>query len=230
VLNDIGVVIPAYQNQTVLSQALRSLARQKAQPSEVVVVDDGSATPLHLDFASQWFSRSTKLQLLRTQTNGGSAAARNLGVSATSSSVICFLDHDDLAHPRKLERQMLCLRQGAEVVVPLSQSFTQLSEGFNPVVFGEPYVLPISLMMKRTLFDRLGGMKEVFGGDDMQLLMSARLSGARITILDEVLTYRRVGRSNLSLKIDRRRAMLGAVKAAVYHSRNGRDVESSRET
>jgi len=73
-------------------------------------------------------------------------------------------------------------------------------------------------MFGLSLFEQLGGMKDIFGGDDMELIMNARMSGLQIEFLDEVLLYRRVGESNLSLKIDRRRAMLRAANAALKHS------------
>jgi glycosyltransferase involved in cell wall biosynthesis len=198
--------------------ALRSLARQQTGVDHVVVVDDGSCTPLNLGLAVQWFSSATKLEIIRQDPNQGPASARNRGVSATTCTYISFLDHDDLAHPLKIERQLQCLRAGADVVVPLALSFSQLSENLTPATFGDPYAMPIGLMMRRSKFERLGGMKDIFGGDDMELIMNARMSGLRIEFLEEVLLYRRVGESNLSLKIDRRRAMLRAASAALKHS------------
>ena len=131
---------------------------------------------------------------------------------------ISFLDHDDLAHPLKIERQLQCLRAGADVVGPLARSFTQLLENLTPATFGDPYAMPIGLMMRRSAFEQLGGMKDIFGGDDMELIMNARMNGLQIEFLEEVLLYRRVGESNLSLKIDRRRAMLRAASSALKHS------------
>lgn len=213
-----AVVIAAYEEQSSLMCALRSLARQRTAVAHVIVVDDGSRTPLNLGLACQWFSSSTKLDLIRQDPNKGPASARNLGVSATACTYISFLDHDDLAHPSKVEIQLEYLRAGADVVVPLASSFSHLSANLMPVTFGEPYAMPIGLMMRRSVFDQLGGLKDIPGGDDMELIMNARMSGLRIEFMNKVLLYRRVGESNLSLKIHRRRTMLRAASAALKHS------------
>lgn len=217
-MNDVAVVIAAYEDQSSLLGALRSLARQRTIVDHVVVVDDGSCTPLNLGLAHQWFSPATKLEIIRQDPNQGPASARNRGVFATNCMYVSFLDHDDLAHPLKIERQLQFLRSGADVVVPLALSFSQLSENLTPVTFGDPYAMPIGLMMRRSAFKQLGGMKNIFGGDDMELIMNARMSGMQIEFMEEVLLYRRVGESNLSLKIDRRRAMLRAASSALKHS------------
>ena len=96
-MNDVAVVIAAYEDQSSLLCALRSLARQRTIVDHVVVVDDGSCTPLNLGLAVQWFSPATKLEIIRQDPNQGPASARNRGVSATTCMYISFLDHDDLA-------------------------------------------------------------------------------------------------------------------------------------
>jgi len=217
-VNGIAVIIAAYEKQSSLMYALRSLARQRTSIDHVVVVDDGSRIPLNLGLAPQWFPRSTLLQVVREEINQGPAHARNKGVRTTTCKYISFLDHDDLAHPLKIARQLQTLKRGADIVVPLAQSFSQLSENLTPLTFGDPYAMPIGLMMRRVAFERLGGFKDVFGGDDMELVMSAKLSGLRIEYSNEVLLYRHVGETNLSLKIDRRLTMLRAASAAVKHS------------
>ena len=214
-MNDVAVVIAAYENQSSLMYALRSLARQRSSIDHLVVVDDGSCTPLNLGLAPQWFPRSTALQIIRQDSNRGPAYARNEGVRATTCKYISFLDHDDLAHPLKIERQLQSLQAGADIVVPLAQSFSQLSENLTPLTFGDAYAMPIGLMMRRVAFERLGGFKGVFGGDDMELVMNAKLNGMVIDFLEETLLYRRVGESNLSLRIDRRLTMLRAASAAL---------------
>jgi glycosyltransferase involved in cell wall biosynthesis len=72
---------------------------QSLQPSEIVVVDDGStdSTPTVLAHFRD------RIRVIRQQ-NGGVAAARNAAVLACSSEFVALLDGDDLWHPDKLRR------------------------------------------------------------------------------------------------------------------------------
>jgi glycosyltransferase involved in cell wall biosynthesis len=93
----ISVVIPAFNAQLYIAQALHSVARQTQRPSEVIVVDDGS-----IDDTVQ-IAASFGVRLIR-QRNAGPSAARNAGIRASASAWIAFLDADDQWDRDKLER------------------------------------------------------------------------------------------------------------------------------
>ncbi|MDO4918760.1 glycosyltransferase [Kocuria sp.] len=92
----VSVVIPYFENQTGLDRALAALARQELPPQdmEVVVADDGSATPPRLP--STPFACRTVWQEDRGFRAG---AARNLGARAASGAVLVFLDGDMIPEP-----------------------------------------------------------------------------------------------------------------------------------
>ncbi|QDS96347.1 GalNAc(5)-diNAcBac-PP-undecaprenol beta-1,3-glucosyltransferase [Roseimaritima multifibrata] len=87
---DYAVVVPAYNRELVLPRALQSVFAQPHVPSEVVVVDDGSDDQT-AEVARQF---SSKIKVLRIE-NSGPAAARKLGIEATSAEWVCPLDSDD---------------------------------------------------------------------------------------------------------------------------------------
>lgn len=107
---DISVIIPVYNTQRYLAEALHSVFAQTLLPREVIVVDDGStdATP---DVARAFAGR---IRYVR-QENGGSGAARNHGIALAASPLLAFLDADDRYLPRKLERQLALLRERPEL-------------------------------------------------------------------------------------------------------------------
>jgi len=89
----VSVVVPTFDRPEALRACLEAIARHErtTAPVEVVVVDDGSPSPVVLD-PSQW-SRAFELRVLR-QANAGPAAARNRGVAEARGDVIAFTDDD----------------------------------------------------------------------------------------------------------------------------------------
>jgi glycosyltransferase involved in cell wall biosynthesis len=94
------VVIPAHESASTLAAALASVAAQSYQPSEVVVVDDGSIDE-SADVAKAW-SGMLPLTVLREEA-AGAALARHKGVNSTDSQLIALLDADDVWIPDHLE-------------------------------------------------------------------------------------------------------------------------------
>ena len=95
----IAVAVTTYNQSRYVADTVSSVLAQSLQPSEIVVVDDGStdSTPTVLaDFRD-------RIRVIRQQ-NGGVAAARNAAVLACSSDFVALLDGDDLWHPDKLRR------------------------------------------------------------------------------------------------------------------------------
>src|SRR4051794_20549811 len=93
----ISVVIPAYNGEAFLEQAIESAVAQTWPRTEVVVVDDGSTD------RSAEIAGSYPVKLVR-QENHGVAAARNRGVDEADGDLLSFLDQDDMLRPGKLRR------------------------------------------------------------------------------------------------------------------------------
>lgn len=97
----ISVVIPNYNHAAYIRETLDHGLRQTFQDWELVVVDDGS-TDASLEVLSEYQSCVTVLR----SAHKGPAAARNIGIAATDSEYIAFMDADDLCQPQRLEVQI----------------------------------------------------------------------------------------------------------------------------
>lgn len=100
----VSVVIPMYNHERYVVEAVRSALDQTHPPREVIVVDDGST-----DGSATALDAFGDDVTLLSQRNTGVSGARNAGVAASSGDVLAFLDADDRWHPRKLERQTAAL-------------------------------------------------------------------------------------------------------------------------
>ena len=99
----VTVVIPAFNSEQYIGEALLSIRDQSLREFEVIVVDDGS-TDGTLDVADN-FKATLDIKLLK-QGNAGPAAARNAGIRRASGRYCAFLDADDVMLPERLAAQL----------------------------------------------------------------------------------------------------------------------------
>lgn len=95
----VSTVIATHNRPQLLVRTLECLARQKYQPREVIVVDDGSLPPTRQAVTEWQADRKPQFSLIyHRQPNSGPAVARNTGVALSSGQLIHFIDDDDLMH------------------------------------------------------------------------------------------------------------------------------------
>src|SRR5689334_9621809 len=116
----VSCVVPVYNGERYLAEALDSILAQTHRPLQAIVADDGSTDGT----AAVAAAYGDRVLVLR-QANAGPAAARNLGLAAARGEYVAFLDADDLWHPRKLERQLARFRARPQLdyCVSLMQNF-----------------------------------------------------------------------------------------------------------
>lgn len=102
----VSVIIPAYNADGFIADALESICAQTLRDAEVVVVDDGS-TDRTIATVEQ-FANRLRLALIR-QPNTGPAAARNAGIRRAAGQYCAFLDADDVMLPDRLAEQAAVL-------------------------------------------------------------------------------------------------------------------------
>ncbi len=100
----VAVIIPTFNREHCLGQALESVYKQTLTPTVVCVVDDGSD-----DGTKQFIQQNFPDVIYYYQSNQGVSCARNKGVSITESHWLAFLDSDDEWFPTKLELQLRAL-------------------------------------------------------------------------------------------------------------------------
>src|SRR4051794_31437339 len=98
----VSVLIPAYNVERWIGQALLSALRQTWPRIEVIVIDDGS-TDRTAEVAHSVRSRVIRIV---SQPNAGACAARNAALALAQGTYIQWLDADDLLHPEKIARQL----------------------------------------------------------------------------------------------------------------------------
>jgi len=110
----ISIIIPVFNLEEYLGEALDSVLNQTYQPIEILVIDDGSsdASRQIIETYHRKFPRCIRYLF---QENKGAAAARNRGIELANGEWIAFLDGDDVWKPHKLERQFQELQAAPEI-------------------------------------------------------------------------------------------------------------------
>ena len=166
----VSVIIPSYNHERFLGQAIDSALSQTLRPHEVIVVDDGST-----DGTAAVLSRyGDRIQAIR-QANSGVSAARNAGVARSTGDLLAFLDADDEWRPQKLELQVQAWQAdpglglvhcGVEDIDGDGQPLREHAQGLSGtdvaaamLLFRGPTILGggSGVLIPRAVFDTAGG-------------------------------------------------------------------------
>ena len=90
---DVSVIMPVYNTEPYLREALDSLLKQTNPNIEIICVDDGS-TDASASILKEYTEKDPRVQILR-QNHQGAGAARNLGMESAQGEYLLFLDADD---------------------------------------------------------------------------------------------------------------------------------------
>lgn len=107
----VTVVMPVYNGEQYLAEAIESILSQTMQDFELLVVDD-SSQDRSVEIASSY--RDPRLRLLVNGENLGVGKTRNRGLAESAGEFVAFLDCDDLALPERLEKQVSFLETHPE--------------------------------------------------------------------------------------------------------------------
>ena len=121
--NLISIVMPVFNAQAYLEEALESVRRQTWTDWELLVVDDHS-TDGSAGLVSEICRKDARIRLL-SQMDGikGAANARNFGTAHANGRYLAFMDADDIWRVDKLEREMAFLREKDAAFVFCSYEF-----------------------------------------------------------------------------------------------------------
>ena len=100
----VSIITPCYNSASYIKNTIASVQSQTISDWEMIVVDDGS-TDNSAEIIQQISLLDNRIKLVQ-KANGGSASARNLGLSIAQGEYIQFLDADDTIAHDKLEHQI----------------------------------------------------------------------------------------------------------------------------
>lgn len=217
----VSVIVPAYEAEEFLAEALESALAQDHPSMEVIVVDDGSSD------GTADVARAYPVTLVQ-RANGGPAAARNSGLERARGEFVTILDADDVWPADRLSSQLehLCEHPEHGLVLGLTEVFITPGQrppehdpGFGPGdrVAGHP----ATMLARREVFGLVGPFDETLRlSEDVDWLARAADAGVQAGRLDRTLLRYRIHAGNTSARHQANHAAtLGVLRASVARKR-----------
>ncbi|MTJ16848.1 MULTISPECIES: glycosyltransferase [unclassified Dolichospermum] len=113
----VSVVIPAYNAQAFVKEAIDSVLAQSYKNFEVIVIDDGSSDSTLAILDQYKHCHQIKVLTHENNQNLGVSKSRQLGVKHSQGNYIAFLDADDVFLPEKLQIQVNTFSQFEDIVL-----------------------------------------------------------------------------------------------------------------
>lgn len=101
----ISIIMPAYNCERYLEEAVGSVLAQTWQDWELLIIDDCSKDSTYRRM-QKLAKKDGRIRIFQNPYNMGAAATRNYGIKKAVGQWVAFLDSDDLWSPQKLEKQM----------------------------------------------------------------------------------------------------------------------------
>lgn len=208
-MNSVSVIIPAFNSEEFISEAIESVIGQTYSSWELIVVDDGS-TDRTKQIVDKYLGEDNRIKYIY-QNNSGPAAARNKGIQASCGKYIAFLDSDDIWYLDKLEKQMdfSASHQGYVVYggrnyirkegngfvetgqIRLFKNFDSIRENFEYILFHPNLTITSTLLFEKSLLDKTGNFDESLHICEDDNLFIRMASHSNFHALDEPVDYRR---------------------------------------
>lgn len=106
----ISVVMPLFNGEKYVYEAILSLLNQTILPLEIIVIDDCS-TDLSYEIVKGLSSENNLIKLYKQTSNKGVSATRNYGISITKGNWIMFLDADDIVKPNLIQSNLELIKR-----------------------------------------------------------------------------------------------------------------------
>jgi len=230
----VSVLMPCYNAEAVVAEALHSLSNQTLADFEIVAVDDGS-TDSTLAILQTWSQEDSRLRILPCP-HEGIIPALNTGLQACRAPYVARMDSDDICQPERLERQVAYLDEHPEVALVSCQvegfPKERLREGFriyidwqNSLVsnddirreiFVESPLAHPSVTFRKAVVEDLGGYQERGWAEDYDLWLRLYLQDARFAKIPQRLISWREYPERLT-RSDGRYSLENFLRAKAYY-------------
>jgi len=210
-INQISVVMPAYNSARFVRQAIESILNQTYPSFEFIIVDDGS-TDDTLSIALAYAERDRRVRVIQSN-HAGLSTALNTAIEQATHDWVARMDADDVSLPYRLERQVKAARNRAAVVawgafayhinsvgkiLSLSRDGPTAEEEFYHLRRrGQPFtIIHPTALLRKDIVRRAGGYDPRFdGAEDLDLFERMAEFGPILAVPEPLILVRMHGSS-----------------------------------
>jgi Glycosyl transferase family 2 len=229
----VSVAVPVRDGEAFLAEAIESVLAQSFEDWELVIVDDGSRDATR-SIAQRFAEADPRVRLIVNGSPTGPAAAANAAWQAAHADYIARLDHDDVALPDRLARQVEFLDRhpsvavvggGAVMIDAAGRRFATFRSPTSPravrsALLGGCCLVHSSTTTRRTALAAVGGYR-LDGAEDYDLWLRLVERYEIANLREPVVLYRWHAHQQTISALDRQVAGGLAAKAAARARRAG---------
>lgn len=204
----ISCIVPVYNGEKYLADAIGSILGQTYKHIELIVADDGSTDKSCM--IAESYGKQLNLIIQETE---GPAATRNFGLRAARGDFISFLDADDIWHPEKLAKQIRTFRHHPNIdfcvthVKMFWENHLIDEENYYRNQFRAcsiPGYATTTLLARKSVFDQVGTFNNKFWfSDAVDWFVRANEMGLSSMVLPKILVYHRMHSENLTRRCEK---------------------------
>ena len=192
----VSVLLPFFNAAGTLATAIDSITRQTFHDWELLLIDDGS-TDEGLCLARDYALRDSRIRVMDCPHRGIVGALQH-GCAAVASPYLARMDADDVAHPQRLEKQLALMLQDPEMALcgtrvtmtgdAIACGRRRYEAWINALVTHEDMIRELfvecpvphpTFMLRRELFDSIGGYQDNGWAEDYDVCMRVFAAGLR---------------------------------------------------
>ncbi len=201
----VSVIMPVYNCERYLSEAIGSVLRQSFTDFELLVLDDGSVDR-SVEIARQAAEKDARISIVKGH-HRGVVACRNAGLDMAQGDLIAMMDADDIALPDRFARQVRFLDTNSECCLVGSRAIRVDSDGSPVSCWNVPEthaeidgrhmrgesgaIINPSIMMRKEAVLQIGGYRAGFdSAEDYDLFLRLAEVGCLSNLPAVLLHYR----------------------------------------
>ena len=196
----ISVLMTVYNEETVIKPTIESLLNQTLRDFELVIVDD--STDRTREILAEYAKKDVRIKLIQNEKRLGLMNSTTKGMAACRGDYIARMDAGDLCAPNRLEKQADYLDKNPNVYIVgcfhrwidlegkvlSTYDFPSTPEKIRSHIFGFGAIAAHPcIMIRRTLFDRVGGYDASHISHEYDLYMKTLAAGLSIANIPEYL-------------------------------------------
>lgn len=204
----ISVLMPVFNVERFVSEAIESVLEQTFVDFELVIIDDASSDNT-VDIVKKYQKKDKRIVLVENKVNVGISKALNKGLQISCGKYIARADGDDIMHPERLYRQYLYLESNPEFAL-VGCWIKNINE--NGVLLGEcqypcshdditklvKWTSPVLhvWLCRSSIYDLFGGYRDTNPAEDYDFLLRCISQGFKVANIPFFGAYIRLRQGN----------------------------------
>jgi glycosyltransferase involved in cell wall biosynthesis len=211
----VSVIAICYNHEKFLTECLQSVVNQQYSNFELIVVDDFS-TDKSCEKILEFIDKNPSTHYIFNDKNIGNCRSFNNAFQISQGKYIIDLSTDDVLFPNRIEEQVRKFEEletlgvvcsDADYIDENSKYLGNIKTGlklpigdiYEDVLAEQSYIMPVTLMIRRTILEQLNGYDETLSYEDFDFwVRSSRI--CKYGYIPQVLSYQRILRNSYSTK------------------------------